>query len=158
MAESWRTFFTRHVFNWWPCYRGTGARLTYIAADWREIHVAIPLSWRTRNYVGTIFGGAMTGGTDPLFMLMLIHCLGKDYTVWDKAVSIRFRRPGKQRLRAVFRVDEAELETIRRLAAEAPSIDRVYAVELVDSAGEVCATVERTVYIRWNNPVANAEA
>ena len=37
---------------------------------WSEVHVTIPLSLRTRNYVGTIFGGSMFSGTDPLFMLM----------------------------------------------------------------------------------------
>lgn len=152
MAESWRTMVMRHGLNWWPCYRGTGARVTYIAADWREVRVTIPLSWRTRNYVRTIFGGSMFGGTDPLFMLMLIHALGEEYIVWDKAASIRFRRPGTQRLHAVFRIDEEELNTIRRLAAESRSVDRVYTVELVDTSGEVCAIVERTVYIRRKGP------
>lgn len=148
MAESWRTFFMRHGLNWWPCYRGTGARVTYIAGDWREVHVTIPLSWRTRNYVRTIFGGSMFGGTDPLFMLMLIHLLGKDYIVWDKAAAIRFRRPGTERLRAVFRIDDEELAAIRELAETSGSVDRVYTLELSDPSGEVCATIERTLYIR----------
>jgi len=26
----------RWGFNLWPCYRGTGARVTFIAGDWRE--------------------------------------------------------------------------------------------------------------------------
>jgi hypothetical protein len=34
---------------------------------WRsEVRVRVPLGWRTRNYVGTIFGGSMYGAVDPL--------------------------------------------------------------------------------------------
>ena len=54
MSESWQTRLRRWGFNFFPAYRGTGARITYIAADWREVRIRLPLSWRTRNYVGTI--------------------------------------------------------------------------------------------------------
>lgn len=113
MAESWRTRLSRWGFNWFPAYRGTGARIEYIAADWSEVRVRLPLSWRTRNYVGTIFGGSMYGALDPIYMIMLIKLLGPTYEVWDKAASIQFRRPGRSTLRATFRVDQDELETIR---------------------------------------------
>lgn len=49
-AESWRTRLWRWGFNFFPAYRGTGGQVTYIAADWKEVHVALSLSWRTRNY------------------------------------------------------------------------------------------------------------
>ena len=39
MAESFRTCLYRWGFNFFPAYRGTGARITYIAADWREVRV-----------------------------------------------------------------------------------------------------------------------
>jgi hypothetical protein len=38
----------------------------------------MPLSWRTRNYVGTIFGGSMNSAVDPIYMVILIRRLGKD--------------------------------------------------------------------------------
>jgi acyl-coenzyme A thioesterase PaaI-like protein len=57
------------------CYRGTGGRLKYIAEDWSEVRLELPLSWRTRNYVGTIFGGSIYSSVDPIYMLMLIHRL-----------------------------------------------------------------------------------
>jgi acyl-coenzyme A thioesterase PaaI-like protein len=98
MAETWRSRSYRWFFNWFPAYRGTGARITYIAGDWSEIRIRLPLSWRTRNYVGTIFGGSMYGAIDPMYMMMLIKTLGPDYVVWDKAATIRFRRPGREPL------------------------------------------------------------
>lgn len=148
MAESFRTRLYRWAFNLFPAYRGTGARITYIAANWREVRIKLPLNWRTRNYVGTIFGGSMYGAVDPIFMIMLIRLLGRDYVVWDKAASIRFRRPGRSTLVARFVVDEQELQAIRDAAAEQPSIDRIYAVDLTDTEGTVCASVEKTIYIR----------
>ncbi len=152
MPESWATRRARWGFNVFPAWRGTGARVTYIASDWREVHVSLPLSWRTRNYVGTIFGGSLYGAADPLYMIMLIHALGKDYTVWDKAATIRFLKPGRATLFARFLLDEAELETIRRQLETARSIDRVYDVELADASGVVHATVEKTIYIRKAAP------
>jgi uncharacterized protein DUF4442 len=140
----------RWGFNFFPAFRGTGARLTYIAGDYRELHVKLPLSWRTRNYVGTIFGGSLYGAVDPHYMIMLIKILGPGYVVWDKAATIRFRKPGRSTLYARFVISEEEIAEIRRLLETEPSIDRVYQVELKDAEGVVHAVVDKTIYIRKN--------
>ena len=148
MPESLRSRLLRFRFNLFPAYRGTGARITYIADDMREIRVRLPLSWRTRNYVGTIFGGSMYAAVDPILMVMLIHNLGREYIVWDKSASIRFRRPGRSTLHARFTLDQAELDAIRRAAAAADRVDREYRVELVDAAGEVHAEIGKVIQVR----------
>lgn len=61
MAESWASLAARWYFNFFPAYRGTGARVTYISGTWNEIRIKLPLNWRTRNYVGTICGGSIYG-------------------------------------------------------------------------------------------------
>lgn len=138
----------RWKFNLFPAYRGTGARVAYIAADFREVRIRLPLSWRTRNVVGTIFGGSMYGAVDPIFMIMLIRLLGPDYVVWDKTATIRFRKPGRTTLHAIFTIDEAELDLIRAATADGQSIDRTYHVDLVDDAGVVHAAVEKVIYVK----------
>ena len=45
MAESWASRKMRWIFNLFPAFRGTGARVTYIASDFREARVKLPLSW-----------------------------------------------------------------------------------------------------------------
>lgn len=147
VTESLRTRLFRWAFNLWPCFRGTGARVAFIASDWSEVRVRLPLSWRTRNYVGTIFGGSLYAGVDPFYMLMLIHRLGPSYVVWDKAASIRFRKPGRSALSATFQVDEAEVAEIRRLLLEQPKVDRTYAVELVDRQGVIHAEIQKVIHI-----------
>jgi len=147
MPESFASRIDRWKFNLFPAYRGTGARIVYIADDYREIRVKIPLTWRTRNYVGTIFGGSMYGGIDPLYMVMLIKVLGQDYVVWDKSATIRFKRPGKETLFAEFRLTEEELSEIKTLLETRKTVDRIYNVELKDKAGKVCCLIEKTIYI-----------
>ena len=147
MPESFASKIDRLKFNLFPAYRGSGARIVYIAADYREIRIKIPLTWRTRNYVGTIYGGSMYGGIDPIYMVMLIKVLGKDYVVWDKSATIRFKRPGKETLFAEFRLTEEELSEIKTLLETGKSVDRIYNVELKDKAGKVCCLIEKTIYI-----------
>lgn len=138
----------RVTFNLWPCIRGTGGRVEYIAPDWSELRVRLPLSWRTRNYVGTIFGGSIYAAVDPFLMLMLIERLGQGFVVWDKAATVRFRRPGTRTLRATFRLSDDDVAEIRAAVdAAGGALDRAWTIDLVDPDGEVCASVEKVIYV-----------
>jgi len=148
MGESWNSRLSRWGFNRFPAYRSMGARIDYIAADWREVRLRLPLARRTRNYVGTIFGGSMYGAVDPIYMLMLIKILGPDFVVWDKAATIRFRRPGRSTLFATFRLTEADLDAIRAAVEQDGKSEPRFLVELKDEAGEVCATCEKLLSVR----------
>ena len=148
MPESFTSRLLRWKFNLFPAYRGSGGRVTYIADDFREVRVEVPLSLRTRNAVGTIFGGSMYAAVDPIYMIMLMRLLGRDYVVWDKTASIRFRKPGRNTLRATFRIDDTELEAIRAATAAGESVDRTYNVDLIDAEGTVSASIEKVIYVR----------
>lgn len=152
--ESFKTRLLRWRFNLFPAYRGTGGRILYIAGDMREFRVKVPLSWRTKNYVGTIFGGSMYGAIDPIYMIMLIFLLGPDYVVWDKTATIRFRKPGKTTLFATFKISDEELDAIRREAESGP-IDRTYTVDLVDAEGVVHASVDKVIYVKKKSSTVN---
>ena len=151
MAESWQTRLLRWRFNFFPAYRRTGARVTYIAHDWREVHIKLPFDWRTCNYVGTIFGGSIYAAVDPVYMVMFIKLLGLEYIVWDKAAAIQFKNPGRSELRATFRVEDSELQAIREELRAKDRIDRVYRVELIDQENNICALVEKTIHFRRKN-------
>ena len=138
----------RWLFYRFACYRGTGGRPAFVAEDWSEVRLDLPLNRRTRNYVGTIFGGSMYSAVDPIYMIMLIRRLGAQYVVWDKSAAIAFKKPGRETLHARFAVTDEELAAIRSALETHRSINRVYVIELKDSSGTVCATVEKTVYIR----------
>lgn len=148
MPESLRSRLRRWGFNLFPAFRGSGAWLTYLADDFREIRLRLPLSWRTRNYVGTVFGGSMYAAVDPIYMVMLIHLLGSEYEVWDRSASIRFRRPARETLYATFAVPETETRAIREALRSARSTDRRYRVELRSGSGVVHAEIEKVVHVR----------
>lgn len=120
----------------------------HLAADFSEVHVRLPLSWRTCNYHGTIFGGSIYGAVDPIHAIMLIHRLGEEHEVWVKGASVRFLRPGRGDLWAHFRLDDAEVEAVRALAAAAGEAERTYEVTLVDGGGVPHARATVTLHVR----------
>jgi len=73
------------------------------------------LRWWNANYVGTHYGGSLYSMADPFFMVMLIENLGKDYIVWDKAATIRFKKPGRGKMSAGFRLSESRSKKSGRL-------------------------------------------
>jgi acyl-coenzyme A thioesterase PaaI-like protein len=157
MGETFRSRMMRWAFNFFPAFRGSGGRVTFLAADWSEVRVKLPLNWRTRNYVGTLFGGSIYGCVDPFYMVMLINLLGPEYVVWDKSATVRFKQPGRSTLTARFVVTDEELRAIRQeLAGGERSVNRVYQVDLTDAEGVVCATVEKVVYIRRKDTPARS--
>lgn len=142
-----RTWFYRLYFNFFPAYRGTGARVIFIAPDFKQIKIKIPLNWRTRNYVGTIFGGSIYGSVDPMYMLMLIKLLGPNYTVWDKGATIHFKRPGRKTLYATFILTDEEMEEIKTLLEVKKSIDRTFHIDIVDDNQLVHASIDKVIYL-----------
>ncbi len=147
MPESFAKKIERFKFNLFPAYRGSGGRIAYISDDYHEIHVKLPLNWRTKNYVGTIFGGSMFAATDPILMVMLIKILGSDYLVWDKSTNIRFKRPGKTTLYAKFLITPEEISDTQTQLELTKSIDKIYTIELKDEKGKVHAIIEKTLYL-----------
>lgn len=145
--ESGRSRIYRWLFNLWPCIRGTGARITFVSGDFHELHVRLPLNWRTRNRVGTIFGGSLYAAVDPFYMILLMELLGKDFVVWDKAAAIRFRRPGRDTLHARFAFTPEQVAEIRATATEKGEYVFDLEVALRDAAGTPHAEITKTMYV-----------
>lgn len=85
---------------------------------------------------------------DPFYMLMLIENLGRDYIVWDKAASIRFRRPGRGRVTAQFRLLQEQVDEIKKALESVEQMERTFRVEVKDDSGTVIAEVEKLLYFR----------
>jgi hypothetical protein len=148
MPESKKTQMQRWMYNFYPVYRRTGARITYIDESWKELRVRVPRRLWTKNYYGSISGISMFGGVDPIYMVMLIKLLGPGYVVWDKEATIYFKKPGKTTLSARFLIDDNELNLIRQTLENEKNVTRTYRVDLVDTNGVVCATVDKIIHVR----------
>lgn len=147
LRESAKSRLIRWAFNFYPSFRRTGARVTFLSADLRALRVKLPLNWRTCNPAGTLFGGSLYAATDALYATLLYFALGGDYIIWDKAATIRYKKPGRCTLYAECHLAEAEIAFIKAELDRAPSVDRTYEVTLIDAGGAVHTVVEKTLYI-----------
>jgi hypothetical protein len=138
----------KRLVNLYPPFLGAGIKVRAVAPDFRQIEVEMPLRWYNRNYVGTHFGGSLYSMVDPFYMVMLIHVLGPDYIVWDRAAAIEFFKPGRGTMRACFRLTEADLETIYAHTADGERYLPEFSVEIVDTSGELVARVKKILYVR----------
>jgi acyl-coenzyme A thioesterase PaaI-like protein len=132
--------------NLWPPLLGAGIKVVRMDKDLRAIDVEMKMRAWNKNIVGSHFGGSLFGMTDPFYMVMLIENLGSGYVVWDKAASIRFKRPGKGTMRAEFRLTDERLAEIRAEMETGERCEPKFVVEVKDEGGEVVAEVERVIY------------
>jgi hypothetical protein len=136
------------MIRYYPPLLAAGIWVKRISPDCREIDVEMKLRFWNANYVGTHYGGSLYSMTDPFYMLILIQNLGRDYIVWDKSANIRFRKPGRGKVRAEFRISDEQLDDIRRTLETQEKDEPVFTVEVKDESGEVVAVVQKMLYIR----------
>ncbi len=132
----------------YPPYLGAGVRVKHVSEDFRSIEVEMPLRWWNKNLVGTHFGGSLYSMCDPFYMIMLIHNLGPDYVVWDKAATIRFKKPGKGLMRAKFELTKDRVEEIRTAADHGEKVEPMFQVVVRDAEENVVAEVDKLLWVR----------
>ncbi|MBY0413748.1 MAG: DUF4442 domain-containing protein [Bdellovibrionales bacterium] len=136
------------IMNFWPPLLGAGIHIDYVSKDFLELDVSLKLRFWNRNYVGTAYGGSLYSMTDPFYMLMLIQLLGKGYIVWDKAASIRFKKPGVSKVYAQFRLTSDQVNEFKDQLRDNGKIEPVLTVFIKDSEGTIIAEVDKTIYMK----------
>jgi hypothetical protein len=147
-AVRMRPAFFKFILNLYPPYLGTGIVVKKISADFREIIVRMKLHWYNRNYFKNHFGGSLYAMTDPFYALMLIHILGGDYIVTDRAAAIDYLRPGRGTVTARFFIDDTILADIITHTADGRSYLPKLNVDVTDARNETVARVVKTLYVR----------
>jgi acyl-coenzyme A thioesterase PaaI-like protein len=134
--------------NLWPPLAGAGIRVRSIAPDFREFVIEMPLRRYNRNSFGTHFGGSLYAMTDPFFVLMLCRNLGPDYVVWDRSACIDYIAAGRSRVRAVLRLRDEDLRSIRSMTANGSKHLHLFHADVVDAEDLLVARIEKLVYVR----------
>ena len=145
----------KFFINHYAPYRGANIRIDQFKLAEGYVKVRMPLTSSNRNIVGVHFGGSLYAMVDPFFMLILMHHLGRDYIVWDKAAKIEFISPGRGEVYAEFWITMAEINEIKRLAADNKPVFREYKVDVMGVNGERVAQVDKTLYIRRKKQIPN---
>jgi acyl-coenzyme A thioesterase PaaI-like protein len=148
----------RRLVNFWPPFLFNSIRVLELADDWSSARVRLALRFWNRNYVGTQFGGNLFAMSDPWWMLLAMHRLGRDYIVWDKAATIDFVAPGKTHVYAHFVLDEKVVDEMRAAAADGSKVLRWFEVELKTADGTVIARVRKQLYVRLKSAQRPAPA
>jgi len=147
-APLWRRLLFRSLLAVYPPLLGAGIRVKRFGADPHRTEVRLGLHFWNRNFVGTQFGGSLYAMCDPFYMLMLIQLLGPGYVVWDKAATIRFRRPGRGPVTARFEISPHRVAEIRAAADAGEKVEPVFSARVLDERGELVAEVEKVLHVR----------
>ncbi len=141
-----------YLWNFWPPYWGAGIKIDKISKDYKYASTRLKRRLWTRNIVGTQFGGSIYAMVDPIYMVMLLMLLGRNYIVWDKAANIRFRKPGRTDLTAEFTLTDDDVASIKEQLKSVDKLDWQRTVLVKDTAGEVIAEIHKIVHVR-NKPM-----
>ncbi|MFK7951864.1 MAG: DUF4442 domain-containing protein [Ekhidna sp.] len=129
-------------------YRRSTGRLIHVSDDLLDIRVKIKISWKNKNYVGTIFGGSMASATDPIYMIQLMNILGNEYVVWEKEANIRFKKPAKVSVYAHFSFTPNEIEQIKRDVKASDEIDVVKYLSITNKTETIVfAELKKIIYV-----------
>lgn len=138
----------KYGFNLSPMYRRSTGRVRQISDDLLHVRVKIPLSYKNRNYVNSIFGGSLFSAVDPIPMIQLINLIGDDYVVWDKSAEVYFKRPAKENVYADFSFSMEELDQIKQRVLEEKEIEIVKTTLLTDKTNsKIFCEVHKTIYV-----------
>jgi len=137
----------KYGFNYSPMYKRTTAKIIAVSDDLNEVKIKIPISYKNKNYAGSIFGGSLFAATDPIYMIQLIQILGNNYVVWDKAASIKYKRPAKKTAYASFIFSKEEIETIKAKVTQKKEITVEKELTITDQDNTIFAEVFKTLYV-----------
>ncbi len=136
------------LINIYPPYFFSGIRLKEISDDFCYFKVQLRLRWWNKNIFGTHFGGSLYSMCDPFFVFILVNTLGEGYTVWDKAASIKFLKPGTGNCTAEFYIPPEKVESIKADLEKSRKQDYFFTTQVKNEQGEIVAEVEKLVYVR----------
>jgi hypothetical protein len=129
-------------------YRRSTARIISISKDLFRVTIKLPISYKNKNYVSSIFGGSMFSAVDPIPMVQLINILGDDFVVWDKSAQIFFKRPARESLYADFEYTQKEIDAIKSDVIQNKEIEVVKRTKLTNkNRDKIFCEVHKTIYI-----------
>lgn len=144
----------RRLMNLWPPLLFAGIRILEWDADFRRVKVRLGYYRLNTNYFHTQYGGSLFSMTDPFWSIMLLHALGRDYTVWDQRGEIEFVAPGRTAVTTEMTLSPEAVDEVRAAAASGDKVLRWFESEVVDRDGNVVARVRKQVYVRRKRDIS----
>jgi len=115
------------------------------------VDVVIVKSFMNKNYNKSIFGGTIFTATDPFYAILFDQVLqrrGLKCRVWLKSAQISYLKPGRTNLSFSIHLSETDLKEAEEMLHTQGKYVKSFPIELYDTTGMLCATVQNEVYIR----------
>ncbi len=148
LEKLYKPKIVKWALNSWPPFWGAGIKIESISEDFREARLHLKFRWWNKNANRSQYGGSIFSMTDPVYSLMLMGILGRQYYVWDKEASINFIKPGNSDLYAEFLISQAQLESILSATANGDKYFPEFIIHVKDKNGDVVSEIHRKLYVR----------
>lgn len=115
------------------------------------MHVKISKSFLNTNYNNSIFGGTIFSASDPFYSLLFDQILrrkGFKVRVWLKSANIQYLKPGRTNLYFKITLSDQDIEEAEAALNSVGKFVKTFPLEILNSTGEVCASVQNEVYLR----------
>ena len=115
------------------------------------MHVKISKSFLNTNYNNSIFGGTIFSASDPFYSLLFDQILkrkGFKVRVWLKSANIQYLKPGRTNLYFKITLSDQDIEEAEAALNSVGKFVKTFPMEILNSKGEVCASVQNEVYLR----------
>ena len=140
----------RHRIEWYPPFFFMRVKVLYLADDWSEARLRLPLNVFSKNMGDAMFGGYIACLADPIAALACVKRFpGTD--VWTRSSKVDFIKPGNSHLELRFKFDEDIYNKIEQELKESGKSNPTFEYSFYRSDGQVCAKVINTIAIRPEN-------
>ncbi|MBC7757690.1 MAG: YiiD C-terminal domain-containing protein [Phormidesmis sp. FL-bin-119] len=115
------------------------------------VHVKISKSFLNTNYNNSIFGGTIFCASDPFYALLFDQILkrkGFKVRIWLKSSNIQYLKPGRTNLYFKITLSDQDIEEAETALNSVGKFVKTFPMEILNSTGEVCASVQNEVYLR----------
>lgn len=115
------------------------------------VDVVIVKSFMNKNYNKSIFGGTIFTATDPFYAILFDQVLqrrGLKCRFWLKSAQISYLKPGRTNLSFRIQLSETEIKEAEEILHTQGKYVKSFPIELYDTTGMLCATIQNEVYIR----------
>lgn len=135
------------IISYWPPFLVAGIKVTKYNVEEKKLEVTMGLRFWNWNHERSHFGGSLYAMTDPFYALLIRENLEENVQVWVKSAKIRFRRPGRGKVQAVFELKIEQLEKIKAELGQQSKSEPEFQIEVRDSNRKIVAEVSQIVHV-----------
>lgn len=131
----------------YPPFWLMGIKVLEWSEDSRRVRIRLPLTWRSKNMGGSMFGGYQAALADPIAPLACSRIFS-GYDVWTRKLVVDFKKAGTTDLELRFDFPPGREAGIREELEKRGRSNPVFEYGFYLEDGTCCTTVHCTVAIR----------